>query len=248
MGQKLGVRRTYWGATQVDKAVALSKADLAKGRVPWISFKLPYGWADMAAGKGDAWALDLATKLSKLNGPVWLAFHHEPEGDGVMADWTAMQAHLAPLVRAAAPNVAYSIVLTGWNQLYGPSQYSLDNLWPKNTTIDLLGVDTYEKLATVKDGKEQTKSTDFENAYFKPFSTWAKAHNVAWGVAETGYNDKASELDPQWMTKTYGLLKQYGGVAFTYFNTGLNSASSWAITTDLKQSQFTAAIKGKPTL
>ena len=34
----------------------LAEADLAAGRLPWISFKLPYSWPDMAAGKGDAWA------------------------------------------------------------------------------------------------------------------------------------------------------------------------------------------------
>jgi hypothetical protein len=248
MGKKLGIRRTYWGASQVTSAVNVSKTDLANDRLPWISFKLPYSWAEMAAGKGDAWTLDLATKLSKLNGPVWLAFHHEPEGDGVMADWTAMQARLAPIVRNAAPNVAYSIVVTGWNQLYGPSQYSLDNIWPKNTTIDLLGVDTYEKLGVVKDGKEQTKATNFEQDYFKPFGDWAKAKGVAWGVAETGYSDRASELDAGWVNRTYGILKKHGGVAFTYFNTKLNSASTWAITTELKGNQFKAAIQDKPTL
>ena len=119
MGQQLGVRRTYYGATQVDKAVSVSKADLAMDRLPWISFKLPYSWAEMAAGKGDAWATDLAAKLNKLDGPVWLAFHHEPEGDGDIKQWTAMQAHLAPIVRAAAPNVAYTIVVTGYHQFYG---------------------------------------------------------------------------------------------------------------------------------
>jgi cellulase (glycosyl hydrolase family 5) len=248
MGQQLGVRRTYWGASQVDKAVSVAKTDLAANRVPWISFKLPYSWPDMASGKGDAWARDLATKLSKLNGPVWLAFHHEPEGDAVITDWTRMQARLAPLVRAIAPNVAYSIVLTGWNQFYGPSQYSLDSLWPKNTKIDLLGVDTYEKLGVVKDGKEQTKSTDWQNDYFGRFSSWANAHGVAWGVAETGYSDRASELDPQWVSRTYNLLKANGGVAFTYFNTTLNSASTWALTPAAKKQQFAAAMRGKPTL
>ena len=118
-----------------------------------------------------------------------------------------MQARLAPIVRSAAPNVAYSIVLTGWNQLYGPSQYSLDSLWPKNTKIDLLGVDTYEKLGVVKDGKEQTKATDLQKDYFSPFGNWATAHGVAWGVAETGYSDRASDLDPQWVSRTYNLLK-----------------------------------------
>ncbi len=249
MGKNLGVRRTYWGASTVDKAVATAKADLAANRIPWISFKLPYSWPDMAAGKGDAWTRDLTTKLSKLDGPVWLAFHHEPEGDADIKQWTLMQARLAPIVHSIAPNVAYSIVLTGWNQLYGAAQYSLDSLWPKNTKIDLLGVDTYNKLGVVNDGKPpETKSTDFEKAYFKPFGSWAAARGIAWGVAETGYTNMASEQDPQWLSRTYNLMKANGGVAFTYFNTAVSSNSDWPITTALKKSQFKATIQDKPTL
>jgi hypothetical protein len=248
MGQQLGIRRTYYGASQVDKGVSTAKTDLAAGRVPWISFKLPYGWGDMAAGKGDAWTLDLATKLSRLNGPVWLAFHHEPEGDGDIKQWTAMQAHLAPIVRAAAPNVAYSIVLTGYNQFYGAAQYSLESLWPKNTKIDLLGVDTYNKFGVVKDGKENTKGTDMVKSYFTKLQTWTEKTHVPWGIAETGYTDKAADVDPQWVSRTYNELKSYGGVAFTYFNTNLNSVANWALTTDKKKSQFKAAMQGKPTL
>ena len=248
MGQTLGIRRTYWGGSQVDKAVSVARTDLAERRLPWISFKLPYGWTDMANGKGDTWVRGLSAKLANLDGPVWLAFHHEPEGDGDIKEWTRMQAHLAPIVRSAATNVAYSIVLTGWNQLYGPSQYSLDSLWPKNTKIDLLGVDTYEKLGVVKDGKEQTKATNWQQDYFGPFGDWAARKGIAWGVAETGYSDRASDLDPQWVSRTYNLLKANGGVAFTYFNTKLNSASTWAITTAKKHQQFAAGIQGKPTL
>lgn len=248
MNHPLGVRRTYYGATHVDKAVAVSKADLAKKRIPWISFKLPYSWSEMAAGKGDAWTKDLATKLGKLDGPVWLAFHHEPEGDGDITQWTAMQAHLAPIVRANASNVAYTIVVTGWNQLYGSPQYSLDSLWPKNTKIDMLGIDTYNKYGVIKDGKMNMKSTDMEGDYFKPVSAWAKSRGIAWGVAETGYTDKASIDDPQWIQRTYNLMKANNGVAFTYFNTTLNSIANWALSTDVKKNAYKAAIRTTPTL
>ena len=50
-----------------------------------MSFKLPHSWGEMAAGAGDAWAKNLAARFGRLNGPVWLAFHHEPEGDGLDA-------------------------------------------------------------------------------------------------------------------------------------------------------------------
>jgi hypothetical protein len=248
MGQRLGVRRTYWGGSQVDKAVATARADLADGRLPWISFKLPYSWGDMAAGKGDAWTIDLATKLSRLNGPVWLAFHHEPEGDGNIKQWTAMQARLAPIVRSYAHNVAYSIVLTGWHEFFGEAQYKLDNIMPKNTKIDLLGLDVYNRYGAPTNGKIQTTRSNLDRDYFAPTSAWAAKHDMAWGVAETGYTDKSATDDPTWIQQTYNELKARGGVAFTYFNSNLNSTANWALSTTAKKNQFTTAIKKSPTL
>ncbi len=236
MGQQLGVRRTYWGASQVDKAVSAAKTDLAAGRLPWISFKLPNGWADMAAGKGDAWTKDLAVKLSKLNGPVWLAFHHEPEGDGDIKQWTAMQARLAPIVRATASNVAYSIVLTGWHQFFGDKQYSLDSLWPKNTKIDIARCGRLQLLRRrSRTARRHQDAPTCENSYFKPIQAWAKKNGVDWGVAETGFTDEAAEKDPQWVQRTYNELKANGGIAFTYFNTNLNSVANWELTTATKK-------------
>jgi len=248
INHKLGIRRTYWTGSQVDSAVRAAKTDLANGRIPWISFKLPYSWEQMASGTGDAWAKDLATKLAALPGPVWVAFHHEPEGDGDITAWTAMQAHLAPLVRATAPNVAYTIVLTGWNQLYGATQYHLDNLWPKNTKIDIAGFDVYNELGVVKNGVLNTKGDDLPNAYFKPLSAWAKAHGIPWGIAETGYTDYASERYPHWIQQTYASLRSYGGVAFTYFNTTLNAYGSWALSTSTKVADYEDAQAQSPML
>jgi hypothetical protein len=139
-------------------------------------------------------------------------------------------------------------VVTGWNQLYGQAQYSLDSLWPKNTKIDMLGVDVYNKYGAVKNGKEYTTHTDMEGDYFKKFSAWAKPRGIAWGVAETGFTDKAAEADPQWVQRTYNQLKANGGVAFTYFNTNLNSIANWALTTDTKKRVYAAALRTTPTL
>jgi hypothetical protein len=248
MGRNLGVHRTYYGASQVDKAVSVSKADLAQNRIPWISFKLPYSWSEMAAGKGDAWTRDLSVKLSKLNGPVWVAFHHEPEGDGDIKQWTAMQARLAPIVRASAPNVAFTIVLTGWHEFFGAAEYHLDNLMPKNTKVDMIGIDVYNFYGVVKDGKTTTKMTDFAKSYFQPLNAWTKAHGMAWGVAETGFTDSAATKEPQWVANTYNLLKANNGVAFTYFNTTLNSIANWALSTTVKKTGYASALRSTPTL
>jgi hypothetical protein len=243
MGAHLGLHRTYYSGGGVDRAVRTAAADLAAGRLPWISFKFPQSWSAMADGQGDAWVRDLAVRLSKLDGPVWVAFHHEPEGDGDITAWTRMQAHLAPIVRALAPNVAYTIILTGYHQFFGADQYHLDSLWPKNTAIDLVGVDVYNKYGVTRNGARSNTPTDMVGKYFAPLSTWAKAHNVAWGLGETGFTDEAAATDPQWVTRTYTQMQEYGGVAFAYFNTNLNSVANWALTTTQKQLDFTTPLK-----
>src|SRR3954447_107150 len=227
LGRPLGVRRTYWGPTQVASAVAVAKADVAAHRIPWVSFKLPYSWSDMAAGKGDVWAKDLATRLAAVGGPVWVAFHHEPEGDGDMAAWKRMQEHLAPLVRGTAPNVAYTAILMGWHQISGEPQYSLATVWP-DTKIDIAGFDPYNWYGTMKSsGVVDTKQVDMKKDYFDPISAWAASKGLAWAVAETGYTDAAHAVDPTWLPRTFAGLKADHGIAMSYFNTPLNSASTW---------------------
>lgn len=245
LGQRLGVRRTYWNGAQVDKAVAVAKADVAAGRIPWISFKLPYSWADMASGKGDAWTKDLTAKLAQVDGPVWLAFHHEPEGDGVTADWKKMQERLGPIVRSGASNVAFTVVLTGWNQWYGSSEYRIENIWP-NTTVDIAGFDIYSFYGTWKNGKYRTGSPSLKTDYFDKIAAWAKTKNVAWGLAETGLTDAASKDNPHWLATTYRELKATDAIAMTYFDTLLNTDDSYNLSGGQKNIDFADALKLSP--
>ncbi|MCY0905703.1 carbohydrate binding domain-containing protein [Arthrobacter sp. H14-L1] len=244
IGGTLQIRRTYWNGSKVDKAVATAAADIAAGRLPWISFKLPYSWSDMAAGKGDAWTADLTAKLSRLNGPVWIAFHHEPEGDGNIADWVKMQQRLAPIVHSGSRNVAFTMIVTGWHQFYGDPQFSLDALWPGDGLVDLVGLDPYNWYGTVKNGKTNTKMDNFATEFYPQMQAFADKHNTAWGIAETGETDAAALQDPQWLARSYSDMARFGGVAFTYFNTALNSnGASWPITDPGKVSQFADILK-----
>lgn len=249
MGHGLGLRRTYWGPDDVARAVATAKDDLAHDRLPWISFKLPHPWAEMSDGAGDDWARGIARRLAQLDGPVWVAFHHEPEGDpdGDIEDWTSLQARLAPLVRAAAPNVAYTIILTGYNQLYGPPKYSLSSLWPESTRIDLVGFDVYDKYGVDKNGEERLKRTTFESSYFSKFRRFALDHDLAWGLAETGQSDQSAEVDPAWMRRTWNAMRAYDGVAFAYFNSTLNSVAPWDLR-GAKLERYADVLRTTPTL
>ena len=246
MGRGLGVHRTYYDAWEIDEAVSTARLDLRSERVPWISFKLPHGWEEMAAGAGDDWARGIARRLSRLNGPVWVAFHHEPEGDGDITQWTATQERLAPIVRSTARNVAYSVILTGWNQFYGEVKYSLDELWP-DTRIDLVGFDVYNKYGVEKDGTTITEQTRFKRDYFTEFETFAKEHKVAWALAETGYTDRAAEVESRFLERLYSGVATHGGVAVSYFNTTVNSAAPWRLAGS-KERDFAAVLRETPTL
>ncbi len=245
LGRGLGLHRTYFAADEVNEAVWTARDDLEHQRMPWISFKVPRSWADMAAGDGDDWALDIAGQLADLPGPVWVAFHHEPEGDGDITQWTAMQEHLAPLVRETAPNVAYTVILTGWNQLYGSAQLSLDSLWP-DAPIDLVGFDVYDKYGVERDGAVVGERTRFAD-YFTHFQEFGEATGVAWALAETGYTDRAAEIEPDFVAELVDQVAEHGGVGVTYFNTTLNSVAPWHLT-GAKETEFARALASTPTL
>jgi hypothetical protein len=250
MGHRLGVHRTYWGPDEVLLAVQTARQDVAHQRVPWISFKLPYSWSEMAAGQGDNWALHLSRLLATVPGPVWVAFHHEPEGDttdGDITQWTAMQERLAPIVRSTAPNVAYTIILTGWNQFYGPKKYSLDSLWPRDTKVDLVGFDVYNRYGAETYGRTVNERTRFKAHYFGRFEKFAQEHQMAWGLAETGNTDRSAAVEPQFVQHLYNGVRKHGGVAVTYFNSTLNSTAPWRLVGS-KEQRFAALLRSTPTL
>lgn len=241
VGSRLAVRRTYFAASGVDKAVSTARTDLAAGRLPWLSFKLPRSWEDMAAGRGDAWAKDLARRLGALGGPVWVAFHHEPEGDGDIQAWRRMQEHLAPLVRGTAPHLGFTVVLTGWNQFYGADRYRLAEIWPRGVKIDVAGFDIYQQYGVTKDGRTTTTWTDFAGYYAK-ISTWARSAGVDWALGETGVTDAAAAARPTVISDGVELMKAYGGIAYSYFDTTLNSVANWSLSTATKRRSFGTAL------
>lgn len=235
VGGRLAIRRTFFRGHQVSGAVATARSDLALGRVPWISFKFPHSWAAMARGDGDAWARDIAKRLGELDGPVWIAFHHEPEKDGNIAQWRRTQERLAPIVRSTAPNVAYTVIVMGFHQVTGGSlnsgqaPYGFANLWPA-TKIDVLGIDPYNYHGVP--GRSAAEPADLTKQYFEPVGRWAERRNVAWGVAETGFTETSFAVERSWIQNTYDGLRANGGIAMSYFNSAPSNASGdWVLDT-----------------
>lgn len=244
--QQLGVRRTYYGPEEAKAAATVASQDLVVGRVPWLSFKTPHSWGRMAQGAGDEWIADITRRLALIDGPVWLAIHHEPENDGAIEDWTAMQERLAPVVRAGAPNVAYTVILTGYQQVFGDEEFALENLWP-DTEVDLVGFDVYERYGTTRDDERVSGLTPFEDSYFPIFAGFAEERDLAWGIAETGYADEAVEDHPDVVRRIYDGVEKNGGVVVAYFNSVLNSTATWRLN-EVKEGAFSEVLRDSPHL
>lgn len=237
MSAPVAIHRMYFRADQVDYAISKVKKDLAVGRLPWISFKMPYSWADMAAGRGDAWVEDLADQLASVGGPVWLAFHHEPETDGPIQDWKRMQQHLAPIIHDRTNNVAYTVILIAWTVFFGPNEYRIDSIWPGDQYVDILGVDVYNEYGA----KPSRDMLDIDR-YFQAIGGWAGKHNVPWAIGETAYTASAARVNPNWLQREYASLKAEGGIALSYFDSSLNSIANWTLDDRTRLSDFRAIL------
>ncbi len=194
--------------------------------------------------RGDQWAINLVQRLAKVNGPVWLAFHHEPEGDGNMPDWTAMQRHLAPIVHQYSNNVAFTTILIAWDSFNGPSQYQLNNVWPGDGLVDIAGWDVYNDYGTTRNGSSHPMLDPTK--YFSQMSAFAAQHHTHWAIAETGYTSAAAGQNPKWLSDTYDNLVAHGGLALSYFDSSLNSIADWTLDDQVKLNDFTHLLHGSP--
>jgi hypothetical protein len=229
VGRPLGLHRTYWNYGNIASSIATATADAKAGRIPWLSYKLTMGWGAAASGKADAQTRALAAQLATVPGEVWVAIHHEPEGDGTLSDWVAMQRRLLPLL-AAAPNVRTSIILTAWDTFDSHNtDYSLNALWP-GKMVSILGFDAYNRYGDANHvGTGWTEMSHF----YDQIAPAAKRLGVDWAIAETGYTDAAAAKDPDWLTRAYDDMANRSdlpGLGLCYFNSGANSIGSWPLT------------------
>ncbi|MFT3871693.1 MAG: hypothetical protein QM714_03465 [Nocardioides sp.] len=236
LGRTIRLHRSYYNANQISGAVRDAKADLKAGRLPWISFKAPYSWSQMAAGNGNRWAKELARGLRKVHGPVWLAVHHEPEKDGDLALWTKMQRQIAPIIHARTNNVAYTVIYSGWNT-YGGGRNTVATKWPGNANIDILAIDAYSDYGVRRAGGVGDKHLDVR-PYFRKMARWARHHHTAWAVAEIGQSRPAAKDDPKWLVRAYHTMQRLGGAGMSYFDSNKHSVTDWTLDDPVKFARY----------
>lgn len=219
-GVPVGVRRTFWRLDQAAKIVDTARADIAAGRVPWVSIKLGTSWTSAAGGSIDAQLRDLFQKLGALGGAVWFTAHHEPEGgngtpypdegQGSEPQWRAMQQQVRRVLDASgATNIAFASILMAWtfspSSGRNPADWWVDGVW------DLAGIDNYVEAAATT---VRTAGWDNAVAFYA-----AKGLPVALG--EWGNKDHTASGAAE-MTAWYEHLLDVGVVAASYFDTDAN--------------------------
>lgn len=239
LGDTMAIRRMYFQPNSINTAVRRVRAEHAAGRLPWISFKLPTSWRAMAGGAGDDWARRVARSLNQVNGPIWIAFHHEPETERQwsMSDWVAMQRRLSPIIRSHSDNIAFTVIYSGWNLTKDQSMQHIRSVWPGSRNVDVLGFDMYNDYGVVRSGKRIRTSRDPMD-YIDIVSRFAREQGVPWGIGEIGFTRAGAEVSPRWLTATLDAVLSRGGVAMSYFDSTLATDANWYLEDAMRRNAF----------
>lgn len=106
-------RRVFATLGNEEWAMQTARSEVAAGRLPIVSFKIPGNdWTGAAQGKYDAQLKQIVAQLATLPGRSVVAVHHEPFGDGTPEAYAAMQRHILPIL-SAPKNVDSAVILNG---------------------------------------------------------------------------------------------------------------------------------------
>lgn len=222
-GHRVGVSRLFYDYDEVDALVAASTRDLAAGRLPFVSIYAPGTWADVAAGRYDAWLDALLGGLAEVGGPVWLCLHHEPDNN--MGPGNTHTSYRDMYRRAAArrpPNVALApIIGLVWHD---PSMGGHDRParpWYALDVIDIVACDTYNHWAPGYPDSPPYRSAAVCAEYFDVLAEMGKP------IALAEYGTRTDPERPgraaHWMQEFHRiLLDRRDVVSMAYFDYSLH--------------------------
>lgn len=230
-GASLSLRRTFfqWRHHETANGYLFKTVenDIANNRLSWVSTKTP-SWRDVANGKHDARIDHLLKRLESYNRPIWLTFHHEPEGGGGnnfpddpggAAAWRGMQIRVRERMNALGiDNVAFAPILMSWtwdpSSKRSPSDWYVPGIW------DFYGIDHYQNSES---------GTMLSGRGFNNFMKWIANKNLPVGIGEWGNRGTNSTAANEMQAfLAWGLKNDVVGMA--YFDSGLNSPSgSWEL-------------------
>ena len=190
IGRKFAIDHAYY---QWDKAIptAYESWTVSQGRIPFINWKMPSSWSQVASGSQDAWIVTRAKAFKSFGYPVYLAVHHEPENDpgyGSTADYVAAWHRIVDIFRQqGVSNVAFVWNMMAWS--FDPrSGRTATDWYPGDNYIDIIGADGYN-WAPAKAGSKWTMFAPI----FTSVNQFAEAHGKPWMVVEYGAQEDPSD-------------------------------------------------------
>lgn len=272
LGNRIGLRRTFWNVDKRTSMVSTAKADIAAGRIPWVSVKLNGSWQDNGDGKYDASMLAILNDLSALNGPVWFTVHHEPEGGcrnscaangmddiGGPAQWLRAQENTSKLIKGLraqgkAKNIAFASILMGWT--WEPASGRNPSQWFKAGIWDFAGLDVYGEGEGTKPFLETNGLAQARKFYG---DRGLKVAIGEWGIRNQNHKESTAGEIPTSQEQQDALTRFKSGytgalgsatdgkgaqiIGMAYFDSGLNSPDGTWELSYLQLPQFRDYIK-----
>lgn len=226
-GVPLGVHRTYfsssqWDPTSGDSALLQQvRADHTANRLPMVSFKVT-SWTTGGSGGYDAAFTSLITALESYAKPTWIMVHHEPENDGVAADWRALQVRFR--ARLTAYGTLHRVAFGGCLSAYDwnvTGNYSPDSYYCGVGVHDFYGGDHYS---------EKTEAIE-RSTQWSRMVNWVASKGMPLVVPEWGIRKEDTAGSTKIQSFYTDLASgQLDCVALCYFDSDLNSTGTgWSL-------------------
>jgi Glycosyl hydrolase family 26 len=205
-----------------------------------ITVKADATWRQVASMQpGSALYSDVvrwARTIASRPGPVFLAYHHEPEasgssGYGSAAEFIKAYQRVVSVFRAqGAKNVRFTWQMTDWAFRVSPADARSAARWyPGDAYVDVVGVDAFN-WSDCGEGRGRWMSLA---ALVNPALTFARAHGKQASLPEFGADP--DPLRAQWLADAHAYLAANNDVvaAAFYFNRGptnpANLDCSWTL-------------------
>lgn len=155
--------------------LTVARAEVAEGRYPVVSAKVPVPWYTVADGGYDEGLDRIAVQLSTLTRGAF-TIHHEPTGDGTAADYAAMTVRWLRRLKPSLPQLDLGPIVNGFWWSAGGQGYRDDEIagWLPDELLaasDVIACDTYHGGTTLKLGEDASPK-------IRRFSEWATRKGV----------------------------------------------------------------------
>lgn len=223
LGTTLSVHRSYFrpDANETVQMLRRCRADHAHHRLPHVSTKTPGSWRDVATGYHDDWLTQTVRALGRVEAPVFLTVHHEPENDaggvGMEApDFVAMQRRVIDAASRAAPLVTVVPVIQHWS--FEPLRGRID---PMAWVVDeaaVLGVDVYNPWSPTNGKRWLSFGARIDEVF-----AWIGERPLA--IGEFGCRDDPDNpgVASDWLRSAVDYARRRPIVSMSYFNSGVNA-------------------------